>query len=196
MSIKINKNGKEYPLGFMPKHYPADRVYLDGDTTKTVQDECVRKTGDTMTGDLTLEKQGTVLTIRAGGSKSTRITSSASGSDRDIVLPNQSGTLALTSDLSSVVYSENITALNGSKTISNIPFKSIRALYLACWASDYPANDSGAWLVFISPIPGQTMLTPLYEKNITMSVSGTTITLNQTSGNADNGTFYVMELSR
>ena len=37
MSIKINKNGKEYPLGFMPEHYPADRVYLDGDTTKNVQ---------------------------------------------------------------------------------------------------------------------------------------------------------------
>ena len=39
MSIKINKNGKEYDLGFIPEHYPADRVYLDGDTTKTVQDE-------------------------------------------------------------------------------------------------------------------------------------------------------------
>lgn len=38
MSIKINKNGKEYDLGFIPEHYPADRVYLDGDTSKTVQD--------------------------------------------------------------------------------------------------------------------------------------------------------------
>lgn len=37
MSVKINKNGKEYDLGFMPEHYPADRVYLDGDTTKNVQ---------------------------------------------------------------------------------------------------------------------------------------------------------------
>ena len=37
MSIKINKNGKEYDLGFIPEHYPADRVYLDGDTTKNVQ---------------------------------------------------------------------------------------------------------------------------------------------------------------
>lgn len=37
MSIKINKNDKEYELGFMPEHYPADRVYLDGDTSKTVQ---------------------------------------------------------------------------------------------------------------------------------------------------------------
>lgn len=39
MSVKINKNGKEYPIGVMPQHYPADRVYLDGDTTKNVQDE-------------------------------------------------------------------------------------------------------------------------------------------------------------
>ena len=38
MSMKVNKNGKEYDLGFMPEHYPADRVYLDGDTSKTVQD--------------------------------------------------------------------------------------------------------------------------------------------------------------
>ena len=38
MSIKINKNDKEYPLGFVPQHYPADRVYLDGDVNKTVQD--------------------------------------------------------------------------------------------------------------------------------------------------------------
>lgn len=38
MSMKVNKNGKGYSLGFMPEHYPADRVYLDGDTTKTVQD--------------------------------------------------------------------------------------------------------------------------------------------------------------
>lgn len=42
MSVKINKNDKEYPLGFMPEHYPADRVYLDGDTSKTVQDEIER----------------------------------------------------------------------------------------------------------------------------------------------------------
>ena len=45
MSGKINKNGKGYPLGFMPEHYPADRVYLDGDTSKTVQDYTV-KTAD------------------------------------------------------------------------------------------------------------------------------------------------------
>lgn len=36
--IKIKKDGTDYPLQTMPLHYPADRVYLDGDTTKTVQD--------------------------------------------------------------------------------------------------------------------------------------------------------------
>lgn len=42
MSVKINKNGKRYDLGFMPEHYPADRVYLDGDTDKTVQEAVLR----------------------------------------------------------------------------------------------------------------------------------------------------------
>jgi hypothetical protein len=34
----IKKNGTDYPLLTMPNHYPGDRVYLDGDTTKNVQD--------------------------------------------------------------------------------------------------------------------------------------------------------------
>lgn len=34
----IKKNGTDYPIQTMPLHYPADRVYLDGDTSKTVQD--------------------------------------------------------------------------------------------------------------------------------------------------------------
>ena len=46
MSIKINKNGNEYPLGVIPQHYPADRVYLDGDTSKTVQDAILPKSYD------------------------------------------------------------------------------------------------------------------------------------------------------
>lgn len=50
MSIKINKNEKEYPLGFMPEHYPADRVYLDGDTSKTVQDRLTWKLKGSKTG--------------------------------------------------------------------------------------------------------------------------------------------------
>ena len=50
MSVKINKNNKEYPLGFMPQHYPADRVYLDGDTSKTVQDAIDGMEFTTITG--------------------------------------------------------------------------------------------------------------------------------------------------
>jgi len=37
-NVKIKKDGQEYDLQTMPLHYPADRVYLDGDTSKTVQD--------------------------------------------------------------------------------------------------------------------------------------------------------------
>lgn len=51
MSIKINKNNKEYDLGFVPEHYPADRVYLDGDTSKTVQDYTVKYMDKTVTFD-------------------------------------------------------------------------------------------------------------------------------------------------
>lgn len=35
----IKKNGTDYKLPMLAEHYPADRVYLDGDTSKTVQDE-------------------------------------------------------------------------------------------------------------------------------------------------------------
>lgn len=34
----IKKNGTDYKLPMLAEHYPADRVYLDGDTTKSVQD--------------------------------------------------------------------------------------------------------------------------------------------------------------
>ena len=51
MSIKINKNGKGYPLGFMPQHYPADRVYLDGDISKTVQDALNYSTDEHVVGE-------------------------------------------------------------------------------------------------------------------------------------------------
>ena len=42
MSVKMNKNNKEYPLGFMPEHYPVDRVYLHGDITDDVESEIGR----------------------------------------------------------------------------------------------------------------------------------------------------------
>lgn len=34
----IKKNGTDYELPMLAEHYPADRVYLDGDINKTVQD--------------------------------------------------------------------------------------------------------------------------------------------------------------
>lgn len=65
MSIKINKNDKEYPLGVMPQHYPADRVYLDGDTSKNVQDfaddiRCDKTTAGTYQLRATVDAQGNV----------------------------------------------------------------------------------------------------------------------------------------
>ena len=38
MSFYTRKDNQTYREGQMPLHYPADRVYLDGDTSKTVQD--------------------------------------------------------------------------------------------------------------------------------------------------------------
>lgn len=61
-------------------------------------DGALPKDGGTMTGDLTLGKASTALKIRGSGSRYINITSSAQGSDKDIVLPNKSGTLALTDD--------------------------------------------------------------------------------------------------
>lgn len=61
----IKKNGTDYPLLTMPNHYPADRVYLDGDTTKTVQDKCARK-ADLTNLDLTGTTNTTGSTIASG----------------------------------------------------------------------------------------------------------------------------------
>ena len=53
MSVKINKNNKTYELGMMPIHYPADRVYLDGDTSKNVQDAIDNLKSKNNVGELT-----------------------------------------------------------------------------------------------------------------------------------------------
>lgn len=58
MSMKVNKNRKGYPLGVMPEHYPADRVYLDGDTDKTVQGAIDK---------LTLKSKNITVTSNADG---------------------------------------------------------------------------------------------------------------------------------
>jgi len=63
--VIIKKNGTDYPLLTMPNHYPADRVYLDGDTTKTVQDKCARK-ADLTNLDLTGTTNTTGSTIASG----------------------------------------------------------------------------------------------------------------------------------
>lgn len=112
------KKGQTKELcGSMPLHYPADRVYLHGDTNEDAEsaiDGKVSKSGDTMTGDLTIDS-GTsqVSLLKVGGSQSfggillcagstnykgNVYTSELTG-DRSYELPNKSGTLALTSDI-------------------------------------------------------------------------------------------------
>ena len=49
--IIVKKDGTDYPLQTMPLHYPADRVYLNGDTSKTVQDYTVKYMDKTVTFD-------------------------------------------------------------------------------------------------------------------------------------------------
>ena len=41
--VIIKKDGTDYPIQTIPLHYPADRVYLDGDINKTVQDRLTWK---------------------------------------------------------------------------------------------------------------------------------------------------------
>lgn len=41
--LGYKKGNTKLLTGQIPLHYPGDRVYLDGDTTKTVQDKCARK---------------------------------------------------------------------------------------------------------------------------------------------------------
>ena len=43
MRIGIKKGNDKDIVAKMPKNYPADRVYLDGDTTKNVQDAIDKK---------------------------------------------------------------------------------------------------------------------------------------------------------
>lgn len=63
--IILKKNGTDYLFGLIPIHYPGDRVYLDGDTTKTVQDKCARK-ADLTNLDLTGTTNTTGSTIAGG----------------------------------------------------------------------------------------------------------------------------------
>lgn len=63
--VIIKKNGTDYPLLVMPNHYPADRVYLDGDTSKNVQDKVARKS-DLTNLDLTGTTNTSGSTIASG----------------------------------------------------------------------------------------------------------------------------------
>lgn len=60
--LGYKKGNTKLLAGQVPKHYPADRVYLDGDTTKSVQDKVARK-ADLTKLDLTGTTNTTGLTI-------------------------------------------------------------------------------------------------------------------------------------
>lgn len=65
MKLGIKKGNQRKIISNMPIHYPADRVYLDGDTTKSVQDKVARK-ADLTNLDLTGTTNTTGSTIAAG----------------------------------------------------------------------------------------------------------------------------------
>ena len=65
MSTYIRKNNTTHEQKEMPMCYPADRVYLDGDTDKNVQDfaddiRCDKTTAGTYQLRATVDAQGNV----------------------------------------------------------------------------------------------------------------------------------------
>lgn len=63
--LGYKKGNKKLLTGQIPLHYPADRVYLDGDTTKNVQDKVARK-ADLTNLDLTGTTNTTGSAIASG----------------------------------------------------------------------------------------------------------------------------------
>lgn len=63
--LGYKKGNKKLLTGQIPLHYPGDRVYLDGDPTKSVQDKCARKS-DLTNLDLTGTTNTTGSTIASG----------------------------------------------------------------------------------------------------------------------------------
>jgi len=63
--LGYKKGNRKLLTGQIPLHYPGDRVYLDGDKTKSVQDKCARK-ADLTNLDLTGTTNTTGSTIPAG----------------------------------------------------------------------------------------------------------------------------------
>lgn len=65
MKLGIKKGNERKISGSVPQHYPADRVYLDGDTSKNVQELVARKK-DLTDLNLTGTKNTTGSTIPSG----------------------------------------------------------------------------------------------------------------------------------
>ena len=104
MKLGIKKGNQKKLIGNIPIHYPADRVYLDGDTDKNVQDAVdglVSKSGDTMTGPLILGSGTTAgeLKINDNGHLTTIKKESGTSGNIALTLPSASGYLALSKQI-------------------------------------------------------------------------------------------------
>ena len=102
----------------------------------------VDKSGDTMSGDLTLGKASTVLKIR-GADKYTNLTSNVTSSDKNIALPDASGTIALTSDISNKI--ECVTAAADDGVPVSFDISNAKLSLIIC---GHPYNgDYGEYIV-------------------------------------------------
>jgi hypothetical protein len=133
--IGINKNGTKEKIGILlPASYPSNKVTYNGGTVKDALDDKVSKSGDTMSGNLTIDRQDgspmiggqSILTLgnnlgidqdkNSEGlvylysmtGKKTVLTSTADGSDKIIEFPNKAGTVALKTDISDFLDVRNV----------------------------------------------------------------------------------------
>lgn len=97
-----------------------------------------------------------------------------------------------------IIFDQTYTAWNGTKSISGIPFNySSYNAHLVIYMGDYPANDSGLWIILSSPIAGQDRIIPIDTQFMSMASANVrtgSVVLNQTSGNADAGRLVVIGL--
>lgn len=136
MSFKINKNGKTYEGGVIPKNYPASNISynnsqsgLSADNVQGAIDEIadgkIDKSGDTMSGTLQLGDSSTRGELKIIGNDKTHYgrfynsSGVALSANRNYLLPDKSGTMALVEDFTPV----NITSdyrVSGISTVFKV----------------------------------------------------------------------------
>ena len=161
MAYYIRKNGVSKRLAVIPQDYPAELISYDNTTSQLTADDAqeaidevkgiadgkVSKSGDTIKGNLNVDRQnGTTSTvgyglinvgnnIPSGTEKNTqglidvfgttqyrsRIKAGALTGYREVELPDKSGTLALTSDIPAAQVNSDWNASSGVAQILNKP---------------------------------------------------------------------------